>query len=189
MLCFFVCFLLASHFFVSLIKFFSFFFKFHLFPFDFFFIFLLVLWHFLFFFIFDVDFSSFLPYDIIYSEEGSSFSKLKNPWWWFLYSKSPADGSFTVGASADGSSTTVGAPSDGPSTVGAPGKGSSVVGAPISIWAGSPNRGVLCGASYKENFPFCDVSLQRESLIPQLEGSDPSPKSKPIFHGSNKSTT
>ena len=130
-----------------------------------------------------------MPYDIIYSEEGSSFSKLKNPWWWFLYSKSPADGSFTVGASADGSSTTVGAPSDGPSTVGAPGKGSSVVGAPISIWAGSPNRGVLCGASYKENFPFCDVSLQRESLIPQLEGSDPSPKSKPIFHGSNKSTT
>ena len=129
-----------------------------------------------------------MPYDIIYSEEGSSFSKLKNPWWWFLYSKSPADGSFTVGASADGSST-VGAPSDGPSTVGAPGKGSSVVGAPISIWAGSPNRGVLCGASYKENFPFCDVSLQRESLIPQLEGSDPSPKSKPIFHGSNKSTT
>ena len=34
-------------------------------------------------------------------------------------------------------------------------------------------------ASYIETFPSYDV---RESLIPQLDGSDPSPKSKPIFH-------
>ena len=117
-----------------------------------------------------------MPYDIIYSKEGSSFSKLKKPWWWFLYTRSLCW-------------STVGAPGDGSSTVGAPGKGSSVVGAPISACAGSPIRGVLCGASYKETFPSCDVSFQRESLIPQVNGSDPSPKSKPIFHGSNKSTT
>ncbi len=33
------------------------------------------------------------------------------------------------------------------------------------------------------------MSFPSESLIPQLDGSDPSPKFKPIFHGSNKSTT
>ena len=55
--------------------------------------------------------------------------------------------------------------------------------------AGSPNQGVLCSTYCIEAFPSCDVSFPRESLIPQLDWSDPSPKSKPIFHGSNKSTT
>ena len=96
-------------------------------------------------------------------------------------------GSFTVGAPGDGSSTvrapgagssTVEAPGAGDSTVGVPGEDSSVVGASISV--GFPIRGELC-----------DVIFPRESLIPQLDGSDPSPKSNsnPIFHGSNKSTT
>ena len=104
----------------------------------------------------------------------------------------PGAGYSTVGAPGGGSST-VGAPGAGYSTVGAPGDGSSTYGAPGEgpvgdpIIAGSPIRGVLSSASYIETFPSCDVSSPRESLI--SNGSDPSPKSKPIFHGSNKSTT
>jgi len=108
----------------------------------------------------------------------------------------PGDGSSTVGAPGDGSST-VGAPSDGSSTIGAPGAGFSTDGAPGEgpsvvgdpIIAGSPMGGVLSSASYIETFQSCDVSFPRESVIPQLDGSDPSPKSNPIFHGSNKYTT
>ena len=88
----------------------------------------------------------------------------------------------TVGAHGEGSST-VGAPGAGFSTVGAHGEGSSVVEDLIS--AGFLIRGVLSSASYIESFQSCDVSFPRESLIHQLDGSDPSPKSKPIFHGSN----
>ena len=50
-------------------------------------------------------------------------------------------------------------------------------------------EGVLSSASYIETLQSCDVSFPRESLIPHLYGSDPSSKSKPIFHGSIKSTT
>ena len=80
--------------------------------------------------------------------------------------------------------STVGAPGNASPKLGAPGEGSSVVGAPISVGSGSSGS-----ASYIETFPSCDVSSPRESPIPQLDGSDPSPKSKPFFHGSNKSTT
>jgi len=117
-----------------------------------------------------------------FSKEGPSFSKLKTPGAGSSTVGAPVAGSSTVGAPGEGSST-VGAPVAGSSTVGAPGEGSSVVGAPIC--AGSPIR----GDSYIETFPSCDVSFSRESLIPQMDGSDPSPKSKPIFYGSNKFTT
>ena len=39
------------------------------------------------------------------------------------------------------------------------------------------------------NFPVMYVSFPKKSLIPQLDGSNSSPKSKLIFHGSNKFTT
>ena len=112
-----------------------------------------------------------------FSKEGPSFSKLKTPGAGSSTVGAPGDGSSTVRAPGAGSST-VEAPGAGYSTVGVPGEDSSVVGAPISV--GSPIRGELC-----------DVIFPRESLIPQLDGSDPSPKSNsnPIFHGSNKSTT
>ena len=141
-----------------------------------------------------------------FSKEGPSFSKLKTPGAGSSTVGAPGDGSSTVGAPGVGSSTvgapedgsftegapgdgssTVGAPGAGSSTVGAPGEGSSVVGAPIC--AGSPIRGELRGDSYIKTFPSFDVSFSRESLIPQMDGSDPSPKSKPIFYGSNKFTT
>ena len=90
----------------------------------------------------------------------------------------PGDGSSTLGAPGDGSST-VGAPGDGSSTYGAPGEGPSVVGDPI--FAGSPIRGVLSSASYIETFTSCDVRFPRESLIPQLDGSDSSRSPNPSF--------
>ena len=141
-----------------------------------------------------------------FSKEGPSFFKTKNPGAGSFKVGAPGDGSSTVEAPGDGSSTvgapgagysSVRAPGDGSSTVEAPGAGSSTYGAPGEdpsvvgdpIIAGSPIRGVLSSASYTETFPSCDVSFPSESLIPQLDGSDPSPKSNLIFHGSNKSTT
>ena len=46
-----------------------------------------------------------------------------------------------------------------------------------------------CISSQLNSWKHYAFAFPSESLIPQLDGSDPSPKFKPIFHGSNKSTT